>query len=569
MFVARSISVVLLAAALVVPAFGQEETGPDVFGEAIDVRVVNVEAVVTGRGGKRVQGLTARDFRLLVDGREVPVDYFTEVVEGEMASYPMEPGEPAAALPSAPGGKVGTSYLVFVDESFAVGAQRDVVLARLAKDLGRLGPGDQMAVVAFDGRRIDRLTDWTGDRAALARVFEDAMRRPTWGLHRLTLRSSDVGGDLSVYPYVASAVSAAAATMRSMAPPAGRKVFLLLSGDWPMLSGENMLSLPMRGVTVNSLEDTESDPFRNAAKLLEERIVPQRAEQVFEPLTDTANLLGYTVYPVDVPGMDSGSRAIDLSMGTLPVEGAPRAGGIGVSGGPVAYSTQTALPIGRQSAFLTSEWERGSHDTMSFLAQETGGKPALNSARLSALERAVEDTRSYYWLGFTPQWKADGRRHDVRVEVRRPGFEVRSREGYVDISPATRVALETEGLLLFGGRAETRRLRVVTGEPQKTGFRKMELPVTVEISAGALAVMPGENGPEARAIFSSASVDDSGGSSPIQVVALRLPGDKAASGEPLRYRTTLHLRRQPHRLIFAVSDPLGGEQLWTEVKVEP
>ena len=236
-FVKKSFSGVMLAAALVVPAFGQEEMGQDPFGEAIDVRVVNVEAVVTGRGGRRVQGLTARDFRLLVDGQEVPVDYFTEVAEGEMASYPMEPGEPAAALPSAPGGKVGTRPGV-IDESFAIGAKRDLVVSHLAKDLGGLGPEDRMAVVAFDGRHIDRLTDWTGDRAALTRVFADARRRPTWGLHRLTLRNSE-GGDLNVYPYVASAVSAAAAAMRSMAPPAGRKVFLLLSGDWPMLSGEH------------------------------------------------------------------------------------------------------------------------------------------------------------------------------------------------------------------------------------------------------------------------------------------------------------------------------------------
>ncbi|MFY9825785.1 MAG: hypothetical protein WAM82_30705, partial [Thermoanaerobaculia bacterium] len=40
------------------------------FGESIDVRVVNVEAVVTNRKGGRVPGLTAADFRLLVDGRE-------------------------------------------------------------------------------------------------------------------------------------------------------------------------------------------------------------------------------------------------------------------------------------------------------------------------------------------------------------------------------------------------------------------------------------------------------------------------------------------------------------------
>jgi hypothetical protein len=39
---------------------------PETFGSSIDVRVVNVEAVVTGRGGQRVSGLTAKDFRLRV-----------------------------------------------------------------------------------------------------------------------------------------------------------------------------------------------------------------------------------------------------------------------------------------------------------------------------------------------------------------------------------------------------------------------------------------------------------------------------------------------------------------------
>ena len=60
-------------------------------------------------------------------------------------------------------------------------------------------------------------------------------------------------------------------------------------------------------------------------------------------MTDTANLLGYTVYPVDVPGMDSRSSAIDIQVGPLPVDG-PRIGGVDVSTGAVAYATQTALP---------------------------------------------------------------------------------------------------------------------------------------------------------------------------------------------------------------------------------
>lgn len=66
--------------------------------ETIDVRVVNVEVVVADRGGHLVHGLTAADFRLEVDGKEVPIDYFTEVREGQAAAG----AAPAGASQGAP-----------------------------------------------------------------------------------------------------------------------------------------------------------------------------------------------------------------------------------------------------------------------------------------------------------------------------------------------------------------------------------------------------------------------------------------------------------------------------------
>ncbi len=265
------------------------------FVESIDVRVVNVEAVVTDRRGNRIEGLNASDFRLLVDGREVPVDYFTEVSEGEMASSPVETGAPAPAASSAPGGKVGTSYLVFIDEMFSIAAQRDVVLRRLLADLGRLGAGDQMAVVAFDGLKINRLMDWTGDRDALRRTLEEAQKRPTGGVQRLAERRSegvagdlivDSGVDFGLYMEVESAISSLSAAMRGVTPPPGRKVLLLLSGGWPAISSQYQIA-----------------NLRHTPSILD----ANEPEDLFAPVTETANLLGYTIYPVDVQGLDSES----------------------------------------------------------------------------------------------------------------------------------------------------------------------------------------------------------------------------------------------------------------------
>ncbi|HJX28179.1 MAG TPA: hypothetical protein VJ885_09720, partial [Thermoanaerobaculia bacterium] len=135
-------------------------------GDVIDVRVVNVEAVVTGRRGQRLEGLTAADFRLLVDGQEVPIDYFTEIRGGQARAA--RSGGPAAPAE----GEVGQSILMFIDQRFSQQNDLDVVLRRLVKDLDSLGPEDRAAVVAYgiEGN-LRVLTNWTGDanrlRAAL------------------------------------------------------------------------------------------------------------------------------------------------------------------------------------------------------------------------------------------------------------------------------------------------------------------------------------------------------------------------------------------------------------------
>ena len=69
------------------------------YGDRVDVRVVNVEAVVTDKQGVRVFGLGPESFRLMVDGEEVPIDFFSEVRGGDVlettgASFDFQPIAP-------------------------------------------------------------------------------------------------------------------------------------------------------------------------------------------------------------------------------------------------------------------------------------------------------------------------------------------------------------------------------------------------------------------------------------------------------------------------------------------
>ena len=145
-----AVTVTCLLAAL--PAAAQDSPPPDLFSDVIDVRVVNVEVVVTDRSGNRIRGLQPDDFELRVDRRQVPIDYFTEIDEGRALEAS---GEGVGGIPAlTPDEPVGTSYLVFIDDLFAIKQRRDRVLKRLEEDLIRLGPADRVAVVAHDGGGI-------------------------------------------------------------------------------------------------------------------------------------------------------------------------------------------------------------------------------------------------------------------------------------------------------------------------------------------------------------------------------------------------------------------------------
>ena len=242
-----------------------DEAVPLVFGEVLDVRVVNVEVVVTDKDGERVRGLDATDFRLKVDGKEVPIDYFSEIVGGEVVA---RAGGAVKEVPSLlPGQPVGTSYLVFIDDYFTIARDRDRVLERLEQQAAALQPEDRMAVVAFDGQELTMLTSWTNSERVLQDALRKARARPTTGLmrmaelnqndedrrqrrdletttlsfldqereHRIEMRldPAELGYATRLVDQLERSVDAAIATLRGFADPPGRKAMLLLSGGWP------------------------------------------------------------------------------------------------------------------------------------------------------------------------------------------------------------------------------------------------------------------------------------------------------------------------------------------------
>jgi VWFA-related protein len=503
---------------------------------------VNIEVVVTDRDGVPVRGLGVDDFVLEVDGLEAPIDYFSEVRGGQALAALEGGGMDLPSVPAiVPGEPVGTSYLIFVDDYFTFEADRNRVLDGIAADLGLMGAQDRMAIVSFDGRRAEMLTSWTGSAIELERALREAKGRSTSGLMRLSelrqfernvvrtppTRSQDFSLDPETRAYVLRLadqvdrmLDGAAATLRGFAEPPGRKVMVLVTGGWPF-SVVDFVEGDVRARLELGLMD---------------------GDRLYRQLSDTANLLGYTLYPADASG--DGTRW---------------------SEDPTSASRFEA---GSSSLYLARRTER--QYSTRFLARETGGQPLLLGDAEHAFGRAVADTRSYYWLGFSPDRDWDDERHEVEVRTRAGELTVRSRRGFLDSSRSAEVTMNVESALLFGGLPEDPEMVVELGEWRKAGFRKMEIPMTISLPMDQMTFLPTSDGMLAELELRLAVEDEAAQRAEIPVIPLRVETNGApAPGVRWTYTLPLRLRRKEHRVLVAVYDMASGRIFTSEVKVAP
>jgi VWFA-related protein len=475
---------------------------------------------------------------------------------------------------------VGNRYLVFIDDLFSIQHQRNDVLKALKKDLSRLGPQDSMSIVAWEGGRLVRISPWQTSREEIGQALDRAMARPTRGLGEqlrlkrvleddkflaqalwaqeaqvndtvdpvldnligptpgLSLAEAAYGATLA--QQIGNASLAVASAMRGSGGLPGRKVLLLLAGGWPFTI-EGYVHAGRPGTLGQALSLTQLS---------------------LRALASTANLLGYTIYPIDVPGITSVTGDIrDNPM-------AAHAGAFAPSN-PGRAETPTSMsvdpPLSSYPSSLTrvngGGREQELQATLLYLARETGGRPLLNGNRTLGLANAADDTRSFYWLGFAPTWQRDSHNHRIEVESSRPGVEVRARRGYLDLSPETATMMKVESALLFGDLPDAEPLAIRLGAPAKgRQARTTEIPITLDIPASVLAMVPDQGKYTGRAELRLAALDEQGNQSTVPVVPLRLVSPRQPSASTkMRYETRIALRGKANRLVALIYDPQSGK----------
>jgi VWFA-related protein len=404
-------AIFVLGAALALPLrFSAQQTPEPVPGVIrINVNLVQVDAVVTDSQGRPITNLKADDFEVLQDGKAQKIRNFEFVrVNDPLKSLVVSPRVPPSSSlagspppPPALADKVRRTVALVVDDlALSFDGTVRVRNALLKWIDTEMQPGDLVSIVRTNAA-MGALQQFTNDKRLL-RTAIDHVRYQPGRVNVAGFRPFDPGLGANTAPdtsmfdaevennYLIASYNAIRYVINGLRELPGRKSMVLFSED---------LSLPSADSTLNQRQS------------IEERL---------RQLADDANRSSVVIYAVDVRGSRyAGLTAEDNLTGR-------------------AAENVVSMTNGRMDGFVASQ------DGMALLAQRTGGLFISGNNDLSnTLRKTVDDGDGYYLLGYQPEGstfellKSDALRyHSIKVRLKRPGLNVRSRSGFYGLSDA-------------------------------------------------------------------------------------------------------------------------------------
>ncbi len=390
--------------------------------ESIEVRVTNVDVVVTDARGNPIQGLKKEDFELRENGKPQKISNFYEIIgSGAPVSAPAAVVADDTFAP--PPSTLRRRVIVFIDSYTVDPIRRNQVFDALEKELNDLlRDGDELMLAVWN-RRLQVLRPLTSSRdeirAAIralpkqigegnfltmereriernARDLRDASRSnprlyPMQDAYRDATISAVAFADM-LYMRQKGLVTAVERTIATLAGLEGRKILLYVGGNLQ----ENV------GLDAFLSVDAVFAPERvvvGTARGREQRLM----HPYFQALGKKANADGVTMYLIDTG--DRGARMRDASTDTIE----------GDSEAEFEVASATVMAMGT-------------------LAHLTGGTVLSGTRNFKAsLDTIIRDLGSYYSLGYRSEAKGDETRN-IAVRVNRPGIHVRARRSFTQKS---------------------------------------------------------------------------------------------------------------------------------------
>jgi len=380
----------------------------------ITTNLVQVDAIITDRDGKRVTDLKPEEVEISEDGKVQKITNFSYVVTEALAGKTNAAGtakdKNAPPIPSARlrPEDIRRTIAVVVDDLGLSFESTHFVRSALKKFVDeQMQPGDLVAIIRTSGG-MGALQQFTSDKRQLYAAIE----RVRWygnGRGLVGAFAPLTGGDTSgVMPGSGSDPTA-------------------IPEDLDRFR-EDVLSVGTLGAVSYVVKGLRELPGKKSVLLVSEgfRLINTRdlgrsggrVVDSLRALTDQANRSSVTIYTMDARGLQTlGLTAADNTGGMRP--------------------DQVARAISNRATTFSE-----SQDGLIVLAQGTGGLSIRNNNDLSGgIKRVLEDQRGYYLIGYRPDQSTfdlkTGRRqfHRLSLKVTRPGkFVVRMRNGFIGVT---------------------------------------------------------------------------------------------------------------------------------------
>ena len=380
---------------------GQEpQQRPPVF--RAGVNAVRVDVIVTDKSGTPVNDLTAADFEVQEDGKPQEIDLFRLVnADGNVGSG----AEPARPIKSDSDQELEAArddvrlFVIFLDDYHVrrVNAMRmREVLSQFIKT--QLGPLDMVAVM-YPLMSVQQVT-FTRDldaAAAAVRAFEGRKYdyRPRNPFEEQYANYPAQVVETVRNEVVMTALRGLSVKLGSLRE--GRKAIIFVSEGFSSL-------LPPQMRDPNAQFPGMANPAANrpnaGSSIAEDRARFRSDSELYSDLRmvfDTANRHNTAIYAIDPRGLATGEFDMSENVGGK----------------------------------LDQDYLRATQDTLQVLAINTDGRAIVNRNDLDkGLKQVVRDASAYYLVGYNSSAPADGKFHEIKVRLKRPGVQVRSRRGY-------------------------------------------------------------------------------------------------------------------------------------------
>ena len=392
------------------------------FSETVEVRVTNVDVIVTDKAGKPVPGLTKDDFEIYENGTRQEITNFAEIGARVPSGTLTASGEPDEEEPAPPLDIRRRLISIFIDNASLNPANRAAVIPQLRQFLAtNVRPGDGIAIYSWGpalsvqleptsdpdaiADAVDKLSSRTGRTGSWLQDFYNeidsyiaskkmAGEQPVIG-DAIAIAQSFANHGTFDMNRKASAIKSVIASLRGIE---GRKILVMLTESLSTNPGE------LAFYYIDSIRHEFAGGMQfNAASEARPYALGGLARQI----ASAANSAGVTMYPIHAAGKWADSTLSDASVGVT------------ARGGPVVY-TDTST------------------QTLHSIAEDTGGKAMIGSSDFKlAFNTISNDLNVYYSLGYRTSGERKDRLKKVEVKLKKKGYTVRTRNAIVEQTAST------------------------------------------------------------------------------------------------------------------------------------